>query len=491
MRLPSLPPSPDFSLLPKRAYVAFSVVLGALFLLTLHNRIARFDDAWCTEQSYWVLKTGIARSELFAGYNFWDERMFVFHKAFVYAQVPVLAVLGPTIWAARVVPMVFTGVGLWLVRRYFRGAAEAQWLVTVLYLGCGCLWLYGVDNRPETMTVACGFGSFLLLRPPVLSGRRIAAAAGVAGLSALTHLNGVVFVAAGTLWLAGRRAWGQAVLFGAVGTLTAGLYLLDALLAGQLERLLYQFTQDHAAQGNFRWQAKLAVLARYPNLYFHSDGELPLTVLFLLTGLVVAARRATRPLVATPGVAYAALLFGLFWVLTKNTPPYYFLLLAPFLMTGAVEVGLRALPHLSAAQRRALLVLVCLYPIGGVARTHRLLRDNASEGYVMTENARLASYMPERGARVIAPIDFFFGQMPHYRVHSLTYFALTNPAQPLPEFFADAARDSVRYIICDYREWNQVYHIPRDAPARIGPYRRVFQGPWRGVYALVRPGTER
>ncbi|WP_310398235.1 hypothetical protein [Hymenobacter sp.] len=472
----------DFVLFPKKTYWIVAGLLLVLFATTLYHRIAHFDDAWCTEQSYQLLKGGIVRSELFRGYNFWGEQMFVFHKAFVYAQVPVLAALGCSIWAARLVPMLFSVVGLLLLIRYFRGQVEAQWLAAVLYIGCGCLWLFGVDNRPETMTLAFGFASFLLLQRAPRSTGTLAAAAVLAGLAGLTHLNGIIYLAAGASWLLFREGWSRALPFGLVGGIVTSLYALDAVLAGQLDRLLFQFGNDHAAQANFHWQAKLKVMASYDKLFFHSDGEVPLTVFVLAIVGAVLARALTRRLVLTASMQYLLWLLGAFWLLTKSMNVYYYLLFVPFFIAAAVDLLSRAWPHFTRTQRRAVVLVCCLYPLGGVARTRYLLLENATDGNVMAENALLATYMPQRGAKVIAPLDFFFGQMPHYRVRSLTYFALTNNEQPLPDFFAAAARDTVRYIVCDYRQWNQAYHIPRTAPVRIGPYERVYQGRWRGVY---------
>lgn len=471
-----------FVLFSKKTYWIIAALLAALFLTTLYHRIAHFDDAWCTEQSYWLLKDGIVRSELFRGYNYWGERMFVFHKAFVYAQVPVVALLGCDIWAARALPMLFSVVGLLLLLRYFRNQPEAQWMATVLYIGCGCLWLFGVDNRPETMTAAFGFASFLVLNRSTRSARLVVAAAGLAGLASLTHLNGIIYVAAGTSWLALQREWRNALLFGAIGSLVTGIYLLDAVLAGQVSRLVFQFTHDHAAQANFSWPAKLKVLAGIDKLFFHSDGEVPLTVVFIIVVGAILVRTATRRLAWTASMQYLLCLIGTFWLLTKSMNAYYFLLLVPFLIVTVVEVICSALPHLSRAQLRAVLIICALYPLGGVARTRYLLLENATDGNVMAENQRLAEFMPQHGTKVIAPLDFFFGQMPNYKVRSLTYFALTNNSQPLPDFFVTAAHDSVRYIVCDYRDWNQAYHIPRTAPVRIGQYQRKFQSQWRGVY---------
>ncbi|MBC6612568.1 glycosyltransferase family 39 protein [Hymenobacter sp. BT507] len=473
-------------LLQKKYYALLLLVLLVGFAATLYHRIVHFDDAWCTEQSYWLLKDGIVRSELFRGYNYWHERLYVFHKAFVYVQVPVLYLFGPTIWAARTVPMLFTAVGLVLLLVYFRGRAAQQWLAALFYVGCGCLWTFGVDNRPETMVAACGFASFLLLQQHSARTRWVVVAGAFAGLAALTHLNGTIYIAAGCAWLAGQGHWKKAVWFGLAGGIVLSLYVADALWDNQLNRLLYQFSHDHAAQGNFNWAKKMHVMRRYDQIFFHSSGEVPLTVLFLLTVLVLTLRPATRRLL-TPTMQYLLWLLGIFWLLTKNTNVYYYLLFVPILIVVVTELLAAATPHLARWQRLALLVVLCLYPLGAAVRTVELVIENQREPSIMDTNRTLAQYMPRKGAKVIAPIDFFFGQMPHYRVRSLTYYQLIAPDNPPPltTFFRRAAQDSVRYIICDYRQKNQVYHIPSDAPAQIGAYRRVYQDAWRGIYAYT------
>ncbi|HLK96989.1 MAG TPA: hypothetical protein VK364_04410, partial [Hymenobacter sp.] len=134
----------------------------------------------------------------------------------------------------------------------------------------------------------------------------------------------------------------------------------------------------------------------------------------------------------------------------------------------------------------------CLYPMGSVLRAYYLIRENQTYPNVAVENARLAAYMPHQGTKIIAPIDFFFGQMDNYRIRSLTYYSLLNSTQyqdqlTVPEFFAMAAQDSVMYIVSDHRTWNQAYHIPPNAPARIGAYQRVFQDQWHSIYTYKSP----
>lgn len=478
-------------LFPGRVYYLVIAGLAFLFASTLPHRIEHFDDPWCAEQAHWLLKDGYVHSEMFRGLNFWEDRLYVFHKAFVYAQAPVLWVFDFSVVGAKTTPLLFGVAGLGLLLYYFRGRSEAQVLATALYLGCGTLMLFGFDNRPETMVMAFGFASYLVLSRERLPASHLALAGVLAGLAALTHLNGLIYVAAGALWLLMQRGWRPALGFGVAGGLTTGLYFLDALLDGRLDRLVYQFVHDPVTAANQHLATKLAVMADFHRTFFHSEGETFLTIVLVLVLLVLALRTVTRPALS-PAMRYLLLLLGLFWLLTKSNTAYYYLLFVPFIVVVLAETLLAAAPRLAPWQRTAVLALLALYPVGAGLRAYNLLRENWTYPDTENENARLAAFMPERGAKIIAPIDFFFGQINNYRIHSLSYYYFVESMQyhgelPLPTFFDLAARDAVRYVVTDQRLNNAVYHIPADAPGRIGAYRRVFQDAWHSVYVRDQP----
>jgi hypothetical protein len=477
-------------LLPRRVYYLAIAGLAFLFAITLPYRIEHFDDAWCTEQTYWLLKEGHARSEMFRGIDFWHERLYVFHKAFVYAQVPVLWLFNFNVIGAKATSLIFSLVGLGLLLRYFRGQGEAQALALALYLGCGTLILFGFDNRPDTMAMAFGFASYLVLsRSQLLAGQLVWAGV-LAGVAVLAHLNGLIYPAAGALWLlwqyGWRQGWWRALMFGLAAGLTASLYVADALLDGRLDRLVYQFVHYHSAASNHSWASKWQVMTHYHQTFFHSEGESFLSALLLLVLGVLAWRPATRPGLS-PALRYLLLLLGLFWLLTKSNTAYYYLLFVPFMVVVVAEYVLAAAPQLVAWQRTAVLGLLLLYPVGAGLRAYNLVRENHSYPDTATENARLARYMPRHGSVAVVPLDFFFNEMEHYRLRSLTMYAMRNTEQyhdtlSVAGFFALAAQDSAEYVVTDHRRKNHVFEVPPTAPARIGEYERVFQNAWHSVY---------
>jgi hypothetical protein len=55
-------------------------------LMTVTTYICRFptgDDAWFGEQSYWLEKEGVVRSEFFRGIVGWENQILVSHKLFL------------------------------------------------------------------------------------------------------------------------------------------------------------------------------------------------------------------------------------------------------------------------------------------------------------------------------------------------------------------------------------------------------------------------
>lgn len=462
---------------PRYYYAAVGLV-AALFIGSLLNRHLHFDDAWSAEQAFWLRRDGYVHSELFRGFGGWENRLYIFHKGYIYALAAVTAVLGERLWAVKSAALLFAVGGLLLLLRYFRGQAEAQWLATGLYLGCGTLMLFGFAGRPETMVMFFGLASYLVLSK-AKGPAAYALAGGLAGVAGLTHPNGVLYMAAGALWLLwGGAGWRPVSWFAIPSAIVLGLFGLDAALAGELPVLASQFLHYPVVAPNLHWLSKLKVMADYHSLFFHSEGEATLSVLLLLT-LLLAGRRASV-LRLSPAGRYLLLLVGLFWLLTKSPTAYYFLLFVPFCCIVIVETALAHFPQMPRPRQLALLLVLALYPLGSAARFRHIWRENHAYPPAEAENARLAAHMPRHGAKVIAPLDFIFGQFEQYRIRGLTFLAAQST--PLPQVFQRAASDSVEYIITDYRTVNDVYHIPPDAPSRIGQYQRVYQDAWHGVY---------
>jgi hypothetical protein len=471
-----------FSIFSGRIYSAALICLLVALAATGYRRYVHFDDAWFAEQSYWLLRDGRVRSELFRGYNGWENQLYVFHKLFIYAGAGMMRLLGMSLAASKLLTSLCACLTGWLIWQYARrGSREEQWLAVLLYFGCGTIIRYFCVNRPEIMCMTLGFASYLALDQPAEQRPRSFLAGVLAGLAALTHLNGLIYVVAGGFWLLIRTGWRTTLWFGLAGGLTVSLYALDALLAGQVATLVGQFVHDPATQSNFRLSDKISVMLNYHQLWFHSVYEIPLSVLALLSLLVF--RRFVRW--SQPIVLYLCLLVITFWLLSKSNFDFYYILFVPWLVLLTVHYLPDYWPTLTLGKQRTGRVLLAGYVAVSIVCVAFVLVENYTRPHVESYNAQLARHMPRHHTRIIAPITFVFGQIDAYQIHGLTYYELLEKRSgplPLSRFFAQADSSRVEYVVSDGLQ-NASYVIPLDAPARIGAYTRIFRDDRTSIYA--------
>ncbi len=469
-----------------------------LFAATMYHRATDFDDAWFAEQAYFFLRDGVVRSEFFRGVNHWEERIYVFHKLYIYLLAGWTRLFGfsaPAVESLGTVGAALNVAGLYaMTRRGVMPGINANrpalfgWTV-LLYVSCGLVLRYGFVARPETMNAAFGlWGYYFLSTAQTGNDRptgRLVMAAIFAGLAALTHLNGLMYGLAGLTWLAWQRRWRTGVVYGFVWAVVCAFYFTDVLLDNQWARLAEQFRYDPATRHLFGWMAKLSTLASFHQMLFHNQVEAAITVLSVFVGWFSwQYDRQSRPL-----IVYLLAATVWMWLLTRGSSKYYMLLLLPYtcLLAGrAVAVSAVRWPRWG---QRLSAAAVVLWLGSGLVEGSLLIGENQAP-IVHERTAALARRMGKEGSTVIAPLDFFFDQIGHYRIHSLSYYFLLNQHEYggkllVPQFFDLAAREQAAYVITDPK-LNMAYDIPNSAPERIGRYRRIFQDDWNSVYQLER-----
>lgn len=78
-----------------------------LATLTYIHRYPTGDDAWFAEQSYWLQKEGIIRSEFFTGVLGWDKHLLVSHKLFLGIGAVFIKLFGYGLPTVQFVGLVF------------------------------------------------------------------------------------------------------------------------------------------------------------------------------------------------------------------------------------------------------------------------------------------------------------------------------------------------------------------------------------------------
>jgi hypothetical protein len=291
------------------------------------------------------------------------------------------------------------------------------------------------------------------------------------GLCVLTHLNGLMFVAAGTLLLLVRRRPGPAVVFAAVASAVSALYFADAALAGQLPTAGRQLLTDPMLVERFPDAgSRLIALLSEPQRYLHSRAEIVLTVLVL--AVVIATARLTN-LRRNPLVPFLLTLAATLAVLAPERQAHYAIPLLPYLAFVVAGGLVHGLPRLGGAGRAVLVTLFWLHAASGAAYYARIIATNEDTA---TRNRALASHI-EPGATVVATLPFVFDEIETRTIWGLESYWVSGRygRDPLPPdaLLADARRRGARYVIMS-RQDLAFSGWPEGAPGPSGPHHRTI-----------------
>ncbi len=192
-------------------------------MVTLILRRENFDDAWFGELAYFLANEGVIRSNLFSDYLGWGDRVLMTHKLWVVLTALWIKIWGFSLYTVKTVALPFVLLQLYL---FYRNARSGWLLTSLLYLTCGVIVRYTFVSRPEVAMATFGFLSWYALQQfkEQKSLRWLFLAAISAGITALFHLQGAIYMSAGALWLLWCKEYRSMIIFSAVSFLTFLLY---------------------------------------------------------------------------------------------------------------------------------------------------------------------------------------------------------------------------------------------------------------------------
>ena len=470
-------------------------MVGLLLLLaSTYHRAIHTDDAWIGEFVYWANHDGYVRSELFRGLLHSEVYQEVYHKLFVWHFVLAVKWLGWSIYVLKSISLLYlVGVlGLsWYYLKYLPVAnrPQAASLYFALLLTSSLVAEYSFIYRPELMLMFLGFCSWLLLRRALLTGAAGAAAAAglLAGLAALTHLNGLIFIMAGGLLLLWRRRWVGAVVFGIVATIVFAGYGIDMVQHHSWELFREQmFMHPAIDNGSHGIGGRILYLLKEHQRFFHSPKEIVLTLLLLLAAYVLYRQRP-RTAEFSNLLAYCVLLVLSLDLIVQGKTSKYLLLYLPYMLLLVVvafdQLAQLPNPRLHLVARG----LLGLYVVANVAYTLLLFPENRPQ---QAENEqlghRLHSYL---GSRIIAPVNFIFPNISHFQIQGATYYFMradeTRRQGQSFDLFATAASEHIPLIILDQEALKELQlSKPNTVGQAFGAYHFAFQDSDHYVYEL-------
>jgi len=430
------------------------LAVQAVFLVirVVGNR-AGVDEAWLAEQAYFQSRDGYVHSELFRGYCHSENRIMLQHRLFILTAAGVIRIAGFHLIGLRLISLVSAAVLMLLFRnycsRYLELGSRTVLAASGILLLMPLFFRYAAIFRPEMLYTAFGFGSFLCLAGEDLHRLRRALAGFLAGLSLVTHPNGVIFVIAGIALLLWERRFICSAVFLAGAAVVILPYVIE--LSGNIPLLREQLGGElSAGKTTFTILTPLLNLLNEHKSLFRKP-ETIFTSILILTSLLVTRRQTYRRF--SPLYRYSAALLVSLGLLTSCKTVTYTVPLLPF---GAAifAVALSEFSRLRSEQsyRRAkrsgfafaalILLLYGLYfsvhsISGGIYNIER-------------ENAPAGDLIPE-GETCLAPMNFIFGQIDRLQISGLY----------LARVLCENREMSIGYLL-DYADERRIGYIVLD-----------------------------
>lgn len=444
-------------------------ILIALTATTYVNRIPTGDDAWFAEQSYWLQKEGVIRSEFFRGILGWEKQLLVSHKLFLAFGAGLIKLFGfglPTVQFVGLISFCAILAELMLYIHHQRKLNQMYYLLMILILVFSnrVLIRLSFENRPELMLAALGFGSFLCINSEKNKLVKSALAGWLAALAILAHLNGVIYLMAGAGTYLFTRRYRECALFLVVGGVVASMYFIDIVQARDgFNTWYYQFRNDPATQNAFGLSAKLIVMLTFPRLFFESPEQAALSLLFLF---VLWQQRSLISQLPVKLKTYSLLVLIAFWLVTKNGSGTYMPLFMPFMLAILYE-----LYQLRPFTNWGLKLVLALYFIIGIYGTIELIHKNLTLGSFPTAYKNLRGHIPKHTVGLV-PLTFFFDEYEQYD-RLLSHENFTYHAKQQSDLPIWANQHEVDFILMDYKYRREDFY-PDPGTPDLSHYKLTF-----------------
>lgn len=434
--------------------VLLAIFVGLLVASLPGYRLGTIDEPWIAEQAYYLASQGTVRSEMFTGYAANESRIFVYHKLLVWLGALSVKLLGLNLWLLRSISLGSCLALFGLMYRHLsraRGPGRFDFLVSVLILfACPLFFMRIFIFRPEFLVTLCGFASYFFISRFISRNSRLnlLASAILAGLAVLSHLNGLIFIAAGIVLLLFQRAYLSAMTFGIIAILVSGFYLIDCV--GHFEQMVEQFTGspgNHTANLN-PVNAIANLLGEHKRLFRRAD----IIGISLLYFMSLVHQRINFGKVRTPRNIYTLALIITLGLVSSNKTPTYAILLFPFFAMPIASSLIHSLTGRPSGRFRMFLPITFALYLGLGLHTNANTAFSDKE-HVEIRHAAVASQLIP-GSVVLAPLKFMFNQIDQFELRSLEAANLLMVEDNLTTTFENlnqyARQIGARHILFDY-----------------------------------------
>lgn len=405
-----------------------------LFIASLWHRYPYIDDCWFGEQAYWLSKDGIVKTvTIHAGLG-WEHRLFVYHKLNIWIGALIVYMAGWSLYYLKTFTLLIYLFFFYLLFRYFKlyerpGIDQKLLLTSFLIFANPLMFIYGFTYRPEILVMTLGFSSFLMLEKARITNsgsyQWVTLAGITTGAAFLAHLNGIIFGAAGFIYLIIFRKFRYVPLYLVSLAVTSGIYFIDILTPGNFRQFIVQINNwPDNIRGNYgRHELPIvSVLSKLLNehqRFFWSDKVAIFSGLFFVSVIanfryLIKEHRAL--------IIYTGLLILLLNLLGSQIAERYLIYYLPMM---AIIIAVSLLNMLKTERYKTLMFAIVLVALQMVILTRHwqeIMKRNIDNTLI---NQQISENIPVSHGLIMAPYSFIFDEIedrPLLTYHSLEYY---------------------------------------------------------------------
>lgn len=401
------------------------VILLLLFIFSLWQRVPDVDDAWIGEHAYWLSEKGYVKSELMHGITSQEDRHIVHHKLFTLNGLVFIKCFGYSLYTLKSVSLLWFAVFMFVFFKYIKTKFDSKiaWMAMLFLLTNAFIFQYSFVYRPEMMVMTLGFLSFICIEKYLKNENYKFLILGglTAGLAASTHLNGLIYIAAGSLVLFWKKKPMPALIVLISSLPGIAVYFYDFTSKYNLAYWFYQLNDSPALHKSTVVPSSVIYLMKILNehlRFFHSPKEIILSLLLIFAVLINFKYLKNK----TIYLHYLILLIVLLSLISVHSTSKYLLLYLPVitiviitslnkLFSENIEVT-RFKLNLSKQKLIALVLIILFF---GTHLSYDAMIS--SDKYDTAKNAEITNkYFSENTKQlaILAPMDFIFNELPSY-----------------------------------------------------------------------------
>lgn len=446
------------------------LVLGLLlFVYSLYQRIPNIDDAWIGEQVFWLNQEGLIKNVLMKNYSDNQNGLLAYHKAFVYSGLAAVQLFGFGLWVLKSVSLfylfLFYGIFYYYLVKFKKLLSLKQFVfVALLLLIEPHIFEYSFVFRPEIMLMSTGFLSFAFLQHSFIANKNkvffVLLAAIFAGLSALVHLNGAVFVLAGGLILLFKKEFINLIWFTLMSLFFVFIYFSHLDSFSDISIWFHHLMSYDSGKSDvgFSLSTVLNILLKPLEehfRYFHSIKEITLTLLLLTTLLFgFKSIKQKMPLL----LPYTLILVLALGFIAPGKTAKYLIPFIPFFTLMLILFIKETWQMASQKQflipktKKAISIFIVLILFVGVSFAYdgylSMQKFTPKTNHLITETF---VKKPLEETIILAPMTFIFDEIYEYKeiigLMSFNERLKTNTKIASPQFFEITENENIDYIL--------------------------------------------